>query len=66
MDASVALGTELPEVATRSFDQFSYDNVDHNLKTLDEKGTIHVIVIITMVRPGAKSQRQTSRMNFTG
>ena len=64
--ASVTQGTELSEAAARNCIQYSYDNVDHNLRTLDGKGTFHGMGIIAMVTPGAQSQRQIPRVNVTG
>lgn len=63
--ASVAKGTEMPELCNNNFVQYSCDNVDHNLRTLDGKGTFHGMGIIAMVTPGAKSNRKIQRVNVT-
>ena len=63
--ASVAQGTEMPELAESSFVQYSCDNVDHNLRTLDGKGTCHGMGMIARVSPGSVSARKIPRVNVT-
>jgi hypothetical protein len=41
-------GTGLPEKSPMSFTQWSADNVDHNVATLDGLGTFHGMGIISM------------------
>lgn len=63
--ASVAQGTELPELSVNNFVQYAGDNVDHNLITLDGTGTFHGMGMIAMVTPGAKLPRKIPRVNVT-
>ena len=63
--ASVAQGTEIPNLTTNNFVQYSGDNVDHNVRSLDGNGTFHGMGIIAMVTPGAPSARRIRRVKVT-
>ena len=53
--AAVAQGTEIPGYTPGHFVQYSADNVDHNLRTLDGTGTFHGMGIIAAITPGTKA-----------
>ena len=53
--AAVAQGTEIPVYTPGHFVQYSADNVDHNLRTLDGTGTFHGMGIIAAITPGTKA-----------
>jgi len=63
--ASVAQGTQIPNLTTNNFVQYSGNNVDHNVRSLDGKGTFHGMGIIAMVTPGAPSARRIPRVKVT-
>jgi hypothetical protein len=63
--ASVAQGTQIPNLTPNTFVQYSGDNVDHNVRSLDGKGTFHGMGIIAMVTPGTKSGRRIPRVQVT-
>ena len=50
--SAVAHGTDIPKLTTEHFRQYSGDNVDHNVRGLDGKGTFHGMGIIAVVTPG--------------
>ena len=45
----------MPSISSGSFVQWSADNVDHNCRTLDGKGTFHGMGIIASVTPSIPS-----------
>ena len=51
---------DLPESFPESFTQWSGDNVDHNIATLDGQGTFHGMEIISMTVPCSLSRLQPS------
>ena len=51
----VAQGTEIPGYTPVHFEQYSADNVDHNIRTLDGTGTIHGKGIIAVITPSTKA-----------
>ena len=53
--AAVAQGTEIPGYTPGHFVQYSTDNKDHNLRTLDGTGTFHGMRIIAAITPGTKA-----------
>ena len=53
--AAVAQGTEIPGYTPGQFVQYSADNVNHNLRTLDGTGTFHGMGIIASITPGTKA-----------
>ena len=52
---AVAQGTKIPRYTPGHFVQYSADNVDHNLRTLDGTGTFHGMGIIAAITPGTKA-----------
>ena len=52
---AVAQGTKIPGYTPGHFVQYSADNVDHNLRTLDGTGTFHGMGIIAAITPGTKA-----------
>ena len=54
---TVGQGTKIPNMSTRHFLQYSADNVDHNMRSIDGKGTFHGMGIIAMVTPLTKTSR---------
>jgi len=63
--SSVAHGTEIQNFSANNFIQYSADNVDHNVRSIDGKGTFHGMGIIAMVTPGTKSSRTIPRVKVT-
>lgn len=61
--ASYCQGSEIPK--SSSFLQFAGDNVDHNLRTIDGKGTFHGMGTIAMLTPKTKLVRHIPRVNVT-
>ena len=53
--AAVAQEMEIPGYTPGHFVQYSADNVDHNLRTLDGTGTFHGMGIIAAIMPGTKA-----------
>ena len=53
--AVVAQGTEIPGYTPGHFVQYSTDNLDHNLRSLDGTGTFHGMEIIAAITPGTKA-----------
>ena len=53
-NAAVAQGTDLPSHISDQFIQYVADNVDHNTRTLDGKGTFHGMGIIATITPGGR------------
>ena len=53
--AAVTQGTEIPGYTPGHFVQYSTDNVDHNLRTLDGTGTFHGMGNIAAIMPGTKA-----------
>ena len=53
--AAVAQGTEIPGYTPGHFVQYSADNVDHDLRTLDGTGTFRGMGIIAAITPGTKA-----------
>ena len=49
--AAVAQGTEIPGYTPGQFVQYSADNVNHNLRTLDGTGTFNGMGIIAAITP---------------
>ena len=52
--AAVAQGTDLPGHISDQFIQYVADNVDHNTRPLDGKGTFHGRGIIATITPGGR------------
>ena len=53
-NAAVAQGTDLPGHISDQFIQYVADNVDHNTRILDGKGTFHGRGIIATITPGGR------------
>lgn len=63
--AAVSQGAYLPQTMSDSMIQFSADNVDHNLHTLDGHDTFHGMGIIASVTPGMKFSNSIPRLDTT-
>ncbi len=53
-NAAQSHGTDIPNLTTE-FVQYTADNVDHNIRTLDGHGTFHGMGMIAAITPGIKS-----------
>ena len=63
--AAVTQGTDIPGITEGSFVQYVADNVDHNIRTLDGKGTFHGMGIIATVTPGTNSRTAVPKKDVT-
>ena len=63
--AALVQGTEIPSMNHESCLQYAADNVDHNIQTIDGKGTFHGMGIIAMVTPGTNLTRIIPRAQVT-
>ena len=63
-NSAVSQGTYIPH-SEHQFIQYSADNVDHNICTIDGRGTFHGMGIIANVTPGTKLQRIIPRLKIT-
>lgn len=58
-------GTDIPGLTEGHFVQYVADNVDHNLCTIDGKGTFHGMGIIACITPSVTSATKVPRINVT-
>ena len=63
--AAVSHGYDIPIASSGSSIHFVADNVDHDICTLDGRGTFHAMVIITAVTPSIKKNIVISRHKVT-
>ncbi|XP_028513605.1 uncharacterized protein LOC114574641 [Exaiptasia diaphana] len=61
-NASVDQATDIPSFS-REFVQYSADNSDHNIRTLDGKGTFHGMGMVASVTPGTSHSHPVPRRN---
>lgn len=61
-NAAVAQGTDLPGHISDQFIQYVADNVDHNTRILDGKGTFHGRGIIATITPGGRISKLVRRI----
>ena len=59
--AAVAQGNDVLGLETGDFVQFSADNVDHNIRTLDGLNTFHGMGIIAMITPKKQNMPPNSK-----
>lgn len=59
--AAATQATEIPEYTPDKFIQFVADNVDHNTRTFDGKGTFHGMGIIATVTPGTRARKSVPK-----
>ena len=53
--AAATQGTDIPGYTPGKFVQYVADNVDHNTRTLDGRGTFHGMGIISTITPGTRT-----------
>ena len=53
--AAATQGTDIPGYTPGKFVQYVADNVDHNTRTLDGRGTFHGMGIIATITPGTRT-----------
>ena len=64
--AAVAQKTDITgEISEGSFLQYSADNIDHNLQSIDGYGTFHGMGIISMITPAVKHSLTIQRVKVT-
>ncbi|MES9884095.1 MAG: hypothetical protein ABW185_24890, partial [Sedimenticola sp.] len=63
--AAVNSGTDIPDTTSDSFIQYSADNVDHNIRTLDGHNTFHGMGMIATVTPATSSNKPIARVKVT-
>ena len=63
-NGAISQGTDIP-FSEKQFIQYSADNVDHNICTLDGNGSYHGMGIIASVTPATKLNRVIHRLNVT-
>ena len=63
--AAVAQGTEIPGLSDMHHMEFIADNVDHNIVTLDGKGTFHGMGIIAAITPGIQFSKPVPKVEVT-
>ena len=66
-NAAKIQGTDLPcqDTTPPGFVQFSADNVDHKIRTMDGKDTFHGIGIIASITPGVKVSHPVHRLKVS-
>lgn len=63
--AAASQSTEIPGCTEDHFIQFMADNVDHNIRTLDGKGTFHGMGIIGAITPGTRTNKSVPNRAVT-
>lgn len=63
--AAVEIRPDLTEMPSQCVVQFAADNVDHNLKTLDGKGTYHGMGMIAMITSATKRSEAIKKVRAT-
>jgi hypothetical protein len=61
-NASVAPRTDIQDMSSEKFLQYSGDSVDHNICCVDGKWTFHGMRMITMVTPVTKQSPSEPRV----
>ena len=61
-NASISHGTDVPGFTSTEFIQYSADNVDHNICTLDGHGTFHGMRMIASVTPATRFKQVIPRV----
>ena len=61
-NAAVGQGSDIPNFSPAPF---AADNVDHNIDTIDEKGTFHSMGLRGMITPEIKIALPVKRLNKT-
>lgn len=64
--SAVMQGTDIPNLNSNHFLQYSADNVDHNIRSIDGKNTFHGMGIIVSITPSSRSTESIiRRVNIT-